>query len=84
MFRTIRKLIFENFIIISLYYKMTDVSTYIEAEDYVETFYDKYYSVNNSSKIINHTAVYIDTSDITNVTSISKDSKKIAEICNTS
>jgi hypothetical protein len=39
---------------------MTDVSTYIEAEEYVTNFYEKYSVFNISSKIENHTTIYID------------------------
>ena len=40
---------------------MTDVSTYIEAEDYVEKFYEKLGSYETTIKLENHTAIYIDT-----------------------
>lgn len=65
---------------------MTDVSTYIEAEDYAETFYEKYYNINNSQKINNHTTVYIDSSDIINSFTCvaSPVVKNDANTCNTS
>lgn len=64
---------------------MTDVSTYIEAEDYVEKFYENYYSTNNSSKVNNHTPVYIDVPGIPMYASVKKDTtKKATEMCKTS
>jgi hypothetical protein len=39
---------------------MTDVSTYIEAEDYATNFHEKYYSCETRPKLENYTTIYID------------------------
>jgi hypothetical protein len=39
---------------------MTDVSTYIEAEEHVTNFYEKYYGCETRPKLENYTTIYID------------------------
>ncbi len=51
---------------------MTDVSTYIEAEDYEAKFYEKYSDVSNQSYVDTHTAICGD-----NPIFVEKDKRKI-------
>ena len=37
---------------------MTDVSTYVEAEEYATKFYEKYYSSETLPKLGNYTTIY--------------------------
>ena len=67
---------------------MTDVSTYIEAEDYATTLYEKYYGCETRPKLENYTTIYIESPRVftpNNCTSTySKNTIDLGEKCNTS
>ena len=67
---------------------MTDVSTYIEAEDYATTFHEKYYSCETRPKLENYTTIYIDSPSVftpnTCTSSNSKNTIYLEEQCKTS
>ena len=59
---------------------MTDVSTYIEAEEYATNFHEKYYSYETRPTLENYTTIYIDSPKVfTSNTCTSCDSKNTTD-----
>ncbi len=60
---------------------MTDVSTYIEAEDYETKFYEKFYSWETRAKLENYTIIYMDNPSLSTSNNFTSTSCKNTKDC---
>ncbi len=60
---------------------MTDVSTYIEAEEYETLFYEKFYSWETKPTLENYTTIYMDNPSLSTLTNFTSSSCKNTSEC---